>query len=105
MSDLPIIDRAAPLADELAHWLAPSEHSDPRPLPMTAEEMHARGWDEVDAVFDVPLAYLMDEANHQRGSRMFQGRERFYYEMPYGERYIWGVTAGIIRMMYERLYL
>lgn len=61
--------------------------------------------DEVDAVFEVPFAYLMDEANHQRGSRMFQGRERFYYEMPYGERYIWGITAGIIRLMYERLYL
>ncbi len=30
--------------------------------------------------------------------------ERRYYAMPYGERYIWGVTAGIIRNLYERLY-
>jgi 8-oxo-dGTP pyrophosphatase MutT (NUDIX family) len=59
---------------------------------------------EVDAVFDVPLAFLMDQANHRRGSKVFQGKERHFYEMPYGDRYIWGVTAGIIRMMYERLY-
>jgi hypothetical protein len=58
----------------------------------------------VDAVFDVPLAFLMDQANHRRGSKVFQGKERHFYEMPYGDWYIWGVTAGIIRMMYERLY-
>ena len=34
----------------------------------------------------------------------WQGRERFYYTMPFGERFIWGVTAGIIRSMFERLY-
>ncbi|WP_421857536.1 CoA pyrophosphatase [Oricola sp.] len=60
--------------------------------------------DEVEAVFDVPLAFLMDTANHRHGSRVLGGKERHYYEMPYGERYIWGITAGIIRMMYERLY-
>lgn len=60
--------------------------------------------DEVDAVFDVPLAFLMDPANHRMESRIWQGRERFYYTMPFGERFIWGVTAGIIRSMFERLY-
>ena len=60
--------------------------------------------DEVDAAFEVPLAFLMDPANHARGSRMWQERERFFYEMPYGDRYIWGVTAGVIRTLYERLY-
>ncbi|KQM33639.1 DNA mismatch repair protein MutT [Rhizobium sp. Leaf68] len=59
---------------------------------------------EVDEVFEVPLSFLMDPANHSRGSRMFQGRERFFYEMPYGERYIWGITAGIVRSIYERFY-
>lgn len=59
---------------------------------------------EVDAVFEVPLAFLMDPANHRRESRIWQDRERFYYTMPYEERFIWGVTAGIIRTLYERLY-
>ncbi len=59
---------------------------------------------EVDDVFEVPLSFLMNPANHTQGSRMFQGRERFFYEMPYGERYIWGITAGIMRSIYERFY-
>ena len=59
---------------------------------------------EVDAVFDTPLSFLMDPANHKRESRVWDGIERHYYVMPYGEHRIWGVTAGIIRTMYERLY-
>ncbi|MER8384251.1 CoA pyrophosphatase [Mesorhizobium sp. M0166] len=60
--------------------------------------------DEVDAVFEVPLGFLMDPANHTRDSRMWNDFEWFYYEMPYGDQRIWGVTAGIIRTLYERLY-
>jgi 8-oxo-dGTP pyrophosphatase MutT (NUDIX family) len=59
---------------------------------------------EVDAAFEVPLAFLMSEANHNRESRLWKEKERFYYTMPYGERFIWGITAGIIRTLYERLY-
>ena len=60
--------------------------------------------DEVDAVFEVPLSFLMKTNNHQRDSRLWQGIVRHFYVMPYGERYIWGITAGIIRTLYERLY-
>jgi 8-oxo-dGTP pyrophosphatase MutT (NUDIX family) len=60
--------------------------------------------DEVADAFEVPLAFLMDPANHRRGSRTFVGVERHFYEMPFGERYIWGVTAGIIRSLYEQVY-
>ncbi len=60
--------------------------------------------DEVDYVFEVPLSFLMNPQNHQRGSRVFEGTRRHYLEMPYGDHYIWGVTAGIIRVMYERLF-
>lgn len=60
--------------------------------------------DEVADVFEVPLGFLMDAANHARESRVFQGRERSYYIMPFENRHIWGVTAGIIRTLYERLY-
>jgi 8-oxo-dGTP pyrophosphatase MutT (NUDIX family) len=60
---------------------------------------------EVDYVFEVPLSYLMDPRNHRRGSRMFRGQERHYFEMPFGEHYIWGITANMLHMMYERLFL
>jgi 8-oxo-dGTP pyrophosphatase MutT (NUDIX family) len=59
---------------------------------------------EVADVFEVPLAFLMEPDNHQRHSREWKGMTRSYYAMPFGERYIWGVTAGILRNMYERLY-
>ena len=60
--------------------------------------------DEVDAAFEVPLRFLMDPVNHKRDSRMWNDLEWFFYDMPYGDRRIWGVTAGIIRTLYERLY-
>jgi 8-oxo-dGTP pyrophosphatase MutT (NUDIX family) len=59
---------------------------------------------EVADVFEVPLSFLMDPGNHRRESRIWQEKERFYYTMPFGDRFIWGVTAGIIRTLYERLY-
>jgi len=59
---------------------------------------------EVAAVFEVPFAFLMNEANHQIYSRVVSGIERHFYAMPYGEHYIWGVTAGIIRTLYRRLF-
>jgi 8-oxo-dGTP pyrophosphatase MutT (NUDIX family) len=59
---------------------------------------------EVEEIFEVPLGFLMDAANHTRGSRAYFGKERYFYEMPYQGRYIWGVTAGILRGLYERIY-
>lgn len=60
--------------------------------------------DEVDAAFEAPLRFLMDPANHRRDSRMWNDLEWFFYEMPYDGQRIWGVTAGIIRTLQERLY-
>jgi 8-oxo-dGTP pyrophosphatase MutT (NUDIX family) len=55
---------------------------------------------EVAEIFEVPLAFLLDERNHRRQSRVWQGRTVAYWEMPYraeqGERHIWGATAGMI---------
>lgn len=59
---------------------------------------------EVAEVFEVPLSFVMDPANHRNGSRDWRGVTRHFVEMPYGDRYIWGVTAGILRVLYERLY-
>jgi hypothetical protein len=46
----------------------------------------------------------MNPKNHVKASRVFRGAERRYYEMPFGEHYIWGVTAGIIRAMHDRIF-
>ena len=63
---------------------------------------------EVADVFEVPLEHFLDERNHRIDSRQVgegeNRRDRRYYAMPYGERYIWGVTAGILRNLYERIY-
>jgi len=59
---------------------------------------------EVDAAFEVPLAFLMDQSNVQRHSRDWQGMTRHFYAITFGERYIWGVTAGILRNLYDRIY-
>jgi 8-oxo-dGTP pyrophosphatase MutT (NUDIX family) len=59
---------------------------------------------EVDLTFEVPLAFLMDQNNVQRHSRDWQGMTRHYYAITFGERYIWGVTAGILRNLHERIY-
>ena len=60
---------------------------------------------EVDDAFEIPLAFLMNPANHQVHSKDFRGIERSYYAMPFEERYIWGATAGILRVLYERICL
>jgi 8-oxo-dGTP pyrophosphatase MutT (NUDIX family) len=59
---------------------------------------------EVADAFEVPLGFLMDPLRHEMQTREWRGKLRRYYAMPYGERYIWGVTAGIIRNLYERMY-
>jgi 8-oxo-dGTP pyrophosphatase MutT (NUDIX family) len=59
---------------------------------------------EVLEVFEVPLGFLMDEANHQKHAREWRGRQRSFYAMPYEGRYIWGATAGMLRNMHQRLF-
>jgi 8-oxo-dGTP pyrophosphatase MutT (NUDIX family) len=59
---------------------------------------------EVEDAFEVPLSFLMEVANHQTHSREWQGMMRTYYAIPFGERYIWGVTAGIFRNLQQRVY-
>jgi 8-oxo-dGTP pyrophosphatase MutT (NUDIX family) len=51
---------------------------------------------EVDEVFEVPLAFLLDPANRQRRTREFQGTSVGYYVFEYRQRVIWGATAGML---------
>jgi 8-oxo-dGTP pyrophosphatase MutT (NUDIX family) len=58
---------------------------------------------EVAGVFEVPLAFFLDPANHRRESRVFNGVERRFYAMPYGDKYIWGATAAMLMNLYDLL--
>ena len=57
---------------------------------------------EVADVFEVPLTFLLDTANHRYESAFYRGRMRHYWAMPFGERFIWGATAGMI-VTFQRL--
>jgi len=58
---------------------------------------------EVAEVFEVPLTFLLDPANHQSNWVRYEGRERRYYAMPYRQYYIWGATAGMLMNFYAFL--
>ena len=60
---------------------------------------------EVAEVFEVPLAFLIDPANHERHSLHYRGALRHYFAMPWQGHFIWGATAGMIRSLSERLGL
>jgi hypothetical protein len=69
----------------------------PPDLPLTPHEH------EVADVFEAPLAYLLDPANHRVQTALLQGRERRYYEILWNGRRIWGATAAMIVNLSRRL--
>lgn len=59
---------------------------------------------EVADVFEVPLSFLLDPANHERRARPWtNGRLRHFYAMPYQSYFIWGATAAMLRNLYHYL--
>jgi 8-oxo-dGTP pyrophosphatase MutT (NUDIX family) len=58
--------------------------------------------DEVDEIFEVPLAFLLDAGNRETQSREWKGLTRSYYVYPYEKRHIWGATAGMIKNLSDR---
>jgi 8-oxo-dGTP pyrophosphatase MutT (NUDIX family) len=66
--------------------------------------MFAANPDEVELIFEVPLNFLMNPTNHRLSSKRFENKERHFYVIPWGENHIWGVTAGIVRMFYNRVF-
>ena len=59
---------------------------------------------EVASVFEVPLSFLMNPANHTIHEREISGQFRRFYAMSYGERFIWGATAAMLKDLYDRMY-
>ncbi|MDH4190750.1 MAG: CoA pyrophosphatase [Betaproteobacteria bacterium] len=58
---------------------------------------------EVEEVFEVPLSFMLDPANHLRHSRVILGELRWFYAIEFGDYYIWGATAGMIVNLYRHL--
>ena len=58
---------------------------------------------EVADVFEVPLTHLLDSANHGTRVRTVEGGEIHVYNIPCGERVIWGATAGMLMSLYRLL--
>jgi 8-oxo-dGTP pyrophosphatase MutT (NUDIX family) len=58
---------------------------------------------EVEEVFEIPLAFLLDPANRKRDSREWQGRRREFYVFEYGKHYVWGATAAIVANFSDRM--
>lgn len=58
---------------------------------------------EVDEVFCVPLDHVINPANFRIEGRLWQGRRRYYYSVPWGPYYIWGATARMLRGLADRM--
>jgi len=58
---------------------------------------------EVAEVFEVPLSFILNPEHHERHSRLIRGKRRYFYVLPFEERYIWGATAGMLVNLYEVL--
>lgn len=58
---------------------------------------------EVAELFEVPFSFVTDLANFRRESRMWRGSERFFHAVPYKQHYIWGATAGMLRVLAEKM--
>ena len=69
----------------------------PPDLPLEPHEQEVADW------FEPPLGFVLDPANQQRRSALFQGRERHYYEILWEDRRIWGATAAMIVNLSRRL--
>ena len=67
------------------------------PLALTADA------NEVEEIFEVPLAFLLEPANHQRHSREWQGKQHWFFAIPHRNHYIWGATAGMLVNLYRHL--
>lgn len=58
---------------------------------------------EVAQAFEVPLDFLMNPAHHQRHVFVHDGGQRQFLSMPWGEHFIWGATAAMLRNLYRFL--
>lgn len=71
-------------------WIRPPYATQPDPF-------------EVQDIFEVPLAHFLVPENYQRRRYVLEGLDRRYLAIPYGGRYIWGATAGMLYTLFQLL--
>jgi 8-oxo-dGTP pyrophosphatase MutT (NUDIX family) len=92
-----IIDAIEPYRTVTGYVVTPVIGAVPPDLPLEPHEHEVADW------FEAPLDFLLDPANHNRASALFQGQTRHYYEIVWNDRRIWGATAAMIVNLSRRL--
>jgi 8-oxo-dGTP pyrophosphatase MutT (NUDIX family) len=92
-----VIGTVDPYRTVTGYMVTPVIGAIPPDLPLQPHEHEVADW------FEAPLAFLLDPANQQQRSALFQGRERHYYEIDWNGRRIWGATAAMIVNLSRRL--
>ncbi|RDE06569.1 CoA pyrophosphatase [Sphingomonas aracearum] len=92
-----VVDVTDPYRTGTGYVVTPVIGVVPPDLPLVPAEA------EVAAVFEVPLDFVLDAANHVEAEIVWQGRNRRYYEIGWEDRRIWGATAGMIVNLSRRL--
>jgi 8-oxo-dGTP pyrophosphatase MutT (NUDIX family) len=92
-----VIGSLEPYRTVTAYIVTPVLGVVPPDLPLEPNEPEVADW------FEAPLGFLLDPANQQRRTALFQGIERHYYEINWNDRRIWGATAAMIVNLSRRL--
>jgi len=92
-----VIGTTDPYRTVTSYLVTPVIAAIPPDLPLQPHEHEVAAW------FEAPLAFLLDPANQQQRSALFQGQERHYYEIEWNGRRIWGATAAMIVNLSRRL--
>ncbi|HKX92530.1 MAG TPA: CoA pyrophosphatase [Sphingomicrobium sp.] len=92
-----VVGAIAPYRTVTGYRVTPVLGVIPPDVPLEPHEHEVADW------FEAPLQYLIDPANQQMRSALFQGRERHYWEIVWNERRIWGATAAMIVNLSRRL--
>jgi 8-oxo-dGTP pyrophosphatase MutT (NUDIX family) len=85
-----VLGTAAPYRTGSGYHITPVLALIPPDLPLRPQEA------EVAALFEVPLAHLLDPANQQEGRREMGGRMRRFFQIDWEQHHIWGITAALI---------
>lgn len=92
-----IAGKLPPYRTVTAYMVTPIVGVVPPDLPLEPHEHEVADW------FEAPLHFILDQANQQYRTALFQGRERHYYEIIWNGRRIWGATAAVIVNLSRKL--
>ncbi len=96
--DVDVVGTIEPYRTVTGYSVTPVVGVVPPDLPLSPHESEVADW------FEVPLGHVLDPANQEQKTALFQGRERHYYEILWNGRRIWGATAAMIVNLSRRLH-